>query len=251
MLTLSTAIWLANLNLSGFTLHFWLSIAEALVSLYVLSVLAMSAWKRSRLLSKSKASTWPAMPVRSETPALLSLAAKLSSKFSTIRTRTRGAAQWSTVLFMAVVCGGLVYLGTRPAPPITYSCPQSCLGIVKVEGPNAIETVNLQTSEHREWRFIANPPITRGSVFPGYVIEIRVRETPVGAELDEPSSDPPYHIVRGKDVAQPAYAPVAGVTYEDGPDRPVLARNCRNTLDDRDVVCEGGDAQFERQLTQR
>jgi hypothetical protein len=116
-----------------------------------------------------------------------------------------------------------------------------------VEGPNAIETVNLQTSEHREWRFLANPPIRRGAVFPGYVIEVRVRETPAGQELDEPSSSPPYHIVRGKDVSKPAYAPVGDVTYYDGPDRPVLARNCRNTPDDKDVICDGGDAQFGRE----
>jgi hypothetical protein len=160
-------------------------------------------------------------------------------------------ARYGAVAFMAFVCAFLTYIATRPAPPITYACPQSCLGIVKVEGPNAIETVNLQTSEHREWRFLANPPIQRGGIFPGYVIEIRVRETPAGQELDEPSASPPYHIVRGKDVSRPAYAPVASVTYEDGPDRPVLAKNCRNTPDDKDVICEGGAAQFERVLSQR
>jgi hypothetical protein len=244
-------ILLNSFALSGFTLHSLLSTLEFLISSLVLYALATKALKRSRTRLGKIPASLPAIPVKSAILALLLLAARLSSKFSTIRIRTKGAANWPALGFVALLSGIFIYFGTRPAPPISYACPHSCLGIVKVEGPNAIETVNLQTSEHREWRFLANPPIERGAIFPGYVIEVRVRETPAGEELDEPSASPPYHIVRGKDIASPAYAPVEDVTYYDGPDRPVLARNCRNTPDDKDVVCDGGDAQFERQLSRR
>jgi len=158
----------------------------------------------------------------------------------------------SAMVFMAVVAIAVILLGARrmSSTPIRYGCPGSCLGVVKVEGENAIETVNIGTGEHREWRFCADPPVN-GLMYPGYVIEMRVIETGPCQALDEPASDPPVHIVRGKDMKRAAYRVISPVVKEDGDDRPVLARNCNNTLDDRDVVCDGGEAQFSEQLSQR
>lgn len=167
------------------------------------------------------------------------------------RQRSRGAGKYAPIWFAMFCCAAIILGAMRMPSAISYACPNSCLGIVKVEGPNALETVNLVTGQHREWRFCATPPVERGGVFPGYVLEIRVTERLSCQQLDEPSADPPYHIVRGKDRNQAAYGPVTYATYDDGPDRPVLANNCRNTPDDKDVICEGGDARFGMELSRR
>lgn len=130
------------------------------------------------------------------------------------------------------------------APIVSYSCPESCLGVVKIEGTNAFETVNLKTGKHTEWRLLSDPPVTPGGIFAGYVLEMRVKQMIGGLALEEPSKDLPYHIVRGKDRSRPEYFPVLNSTYDDGEDRPVLANNCRNTIDDKDTVCDGGTAIF-------
>lgn len=171
--------------------------------------------------------------------------------FQKIRRRSNGTGTSLALWFAALCCAVMLYGISRMPSAISYACPNSCLGIVKVEGPNAWETVNLVTGKHREWRLCAIPPVQRGSIYPGYVIEIRVTERVGCQQLDEPSADPPYHIVRGKDRNQAAYGPVTYATYDDGPDRPVLANNCRNTPDDKDVICEGGDARFGTELSQR
>jgi hypothetical protein len=80
---------LANSVLSGFTLHQLLSTAEALISLAVLCVLAMSAWRRYQLKLTRTSRTYPVTLARFAILALLSGAARLHFVFSTIRTRTK------------------------------------------------------------------------------------------------------------------------------------------------------------------
>lgn len=92
-----------NLNLNGLTLHSWLSIAEVLVSLYALFVLVMSVWRRSRLNLKNTALISPATLDRSETPARLRLAARLRSRLSTFRTRTRGVVRPMAPVLLAAL----------------------------------------------------------------------------------------------------------------------------------------------------
>lgn len=108
---------------------------------------------------------------------------------------------------------------------------------MKVEGPLAIETVNLATHLHREWRFCPKNPDLQ--VFAGYVIE--VVEIERGPCQDIGPADEQYHIVRGKDLKRDktAYLPVSDVTNLDGDDRPVLAKNCHNNQADTSVICDG------------
>lgn len=168
-----------------------------------------------------------------------------------------GWSRWAAM----VVCGGicsvaLLFSGrVKPLPVVHYTCPDYCLGVVRVEGVNAIETVNLKTGQRREWRFcpdrvVANPK-PPSIVFKGYVVEIHAIETIVSVcdDLNGPGLD--VHIIRGKEMN---VKPVMAVTHFDGPDRPVLANNCWNApwdgKPDATTECEGGDARFDEQLTQ-
>jgi hypothetical protein len=133
---------------------------------------------------------------------------------------------------------------SNPFPAVAYKCPENCLGVEKIEGPNAIATRNIVTGQRREWRFCRHPPVR---LYAGYVIELTVAERGDCQDLNR--ADLFYHIIRGKETEWKAV--YADVTYDDGPDRPVLARNCHNTADDKDVICEGGDARFDREISLR
>lgn len=81
--------FLANSALSGFTLHRSLCTAEVLISLAVLYVLAMSAWRRYQIKLTRTFKTYPVTLGRFAIHALLLGAARLHFVFSTIRTRTK------------------------------------------------------------------------------------------------------------------------------------------------------------------
>jgi hypothetical protein len=100
---------LNSLSRSGFTLHFWLSTAEVLVSLYALSVLAMSVWGRLPNRLQKTLRTPKVMPAKSVISGVRLAAAKLHSRLSTIVTRTRGVARYSPVLFAGACCAALTY----------------------------------------------------------------------------------------------------------------------------------------------
>lgn len=108
-LCFSMLIWSASLNLSGFTLHFLLSIVEVLISLAVLSALGMSVWARSKSRLNLIQQNLPLTPARSAIHVLRLAAAKLSSTLSTIRTRTRGEARYWPIVFAAFCCAGMTY----------------------------------------------------------------------------------------------------------------------------------------------
>jgi hypothetical protein len=156
-----------------------------------------------------------------------------------------GWSRYTSIWFCFVIAlvVGIGYFLEKPDPIISYDCPDECLGVVKVEGPNEIETVNLKTQRHREWRFRASPPVTPKAIFPGYVIELQFVEK--GGHEDFVF----FHAIRGKQWGKGEI--YDAVTYFDGPDRPVLAKNCKNTPDDKATVCEGGVAQFAQELSQR
>jgi hypothetical protein len=86
---------------NGFTLHSWLSMLEVAISLAVLCALGMSVWKRSQPKSEKTLSCSPVTTGRFGIPALRLHVAKLSSRFSTIRTRTKGTARPLTPLLLA------------------------------------------------------------------------------------------------------------------------------------------------------
>jgi hypothetical protein len=71
-------------------------------------------------------------------------------------------------------------------------------------------------------------------LFEGYVIELRYIEHPT-CECP-PEDGMLFHIVRGKEWKPDAvFGPL---THPDGPDRPILANQCWNTLDDKNTACE-------------
>lgn len=153
----------------------------------------------------------------------------------------------SAMVLAASVLALLIYKTTQPEV-IDFHCPEACIGVTKIEGENQFAAVNLKTGRRAEWRLCDKPAVVPGGIFPGYVIEIRFKQLTNCQQLDEPSSDLPYHIVRGKDLSSNRYAPVAANTYWDGDDRPALAKNCRNTADDKNVVCDGGEAKFIQEM---
>ena len=162
--------------------------------------------------------------------------------------KDRGTSWAAAVIFAALIGGCFAYVVTNAPTPIVLSCPNECLGLVTIEGPNDFETVNLKTGRHREWRFRADPPLTPNVLFAGYVIEMTFIEH---GDYELPDANNyAFHIVRGKELKRPAYYPLLPVTYFDGPDRPVLAKNCYNTPDDKSVVCDGGIPEFGIQLSE-
>jgi len=162
--------------------------------------------------------------------------------------RRRGGFAWWPSVFFAFLFGILVAYGVTRIPHLTVlTCPDNCLGVEKIEGPNAFATRNLKTGQAYEWRLRANPPV---DLHAGYVIEISFVERGKYEDIDGIAM--PYHIVRGKELDRvPAYSIIKPFVNFDGDDRPVLAKNCRNTPDDADVICVGGEAQFVQELSQR
>ena len=160
--------------------------------------------------------------------------------------RSDGVGSWSPLIFSAAVCGFLLTmlgLFIPPRPVLVLSCPDDCLGVEKVEGPNEIAVVNLKTGRPREFKFRADPPITPHALFAGYVIELSFIEKS-GYEIPPPDGQL-FHIVRGKELTKHAYSFLLGshttpaIVDYDGEDRPVLAHNCHNTSDDQSTVCDG------------
>jgi cytochrome bd-type quinol oxidase subunit 2 len=165
LLCFLTAIWSVNSGLNGLTLHSWLSIAEVLVSLYVLYVLAMSVLLRVRLKSNSTARRWNLMPARFAISAVLSVAAKLLSRLSTITLRTRGVARYWPVWFMSIIVA-CVIVGASRIP--TY--PTVELHNVRVEKQVAANEWLMTDATQGQFLFTACHDFPAGRViWAGYV----------------------------------------------------------------------------------
>lgn len=117
------------------------------------------------------------------------------------------------------------------------SLPGPLYGVEQYEGNNNFAFVNLRTGEHSEWRFCKEQE--RVPIYPGYLLS--KMETTVRDGCDVLPDGIPYVIVRGK---HSDWLPYIAMVGDDGADRPVLARNCHNTLDDKDTACTGGEAKF-------
>ena len=153
---------------------------------------------------------------------------------------------FSAALFSAVTWAGMTFNGSS-----RYQCYDQdhpfCWGVEEVEGNRAFRLVNVATGERREWRFCfekdrdgrdLDPEV---NLFAGYVLSELVVYEGSCASIRAPEQH--YTIIRGADRLWRETAYSKG-TYFDGEKRPVLAKNCHNTPDDKSTVCDGGVAKF-------
>jgi hypothetical protein len=123
---------------SGYTLHRlsgWLSLAGLALCfgsfIAVMSSVMMRHIGIRRDPLKPTETNSTATLVRYATPARRSLAAKLRSRLSTIRTRTKGESRYWPIAFSAFCCLGLVYAATRiPKYTVTEEHNVAVLGTI-------------------------------------------------------------------------------------------------------------------------
>lgn len=140
----------------------------------------------------------------------------------------------SGLVVSALIVFGVIYGNTVT----TYD---QYFGIVRVEGNHAYRFIDLATGELREIRFCSDYDESKG-LFAGYVLKkLVVVETGTCEWLNR--ADLHYDVVRGDD-AKWWKSPYSSVTKPDGDSRPILAKNCFNTPDDKSTSCIGGDAKF-------
>jgi hypothetical protein len=164
-----------------------------------------------------------------------------------------------TPFLLAICCCTLVltyFLIHPPALVAHYNCFPTiigerpvCFGVTEVEGPNAYEFCDIVSGTCREIRIC---PGFDSQLRAGYALaEFHTIETGSCESLAPERTDLYYKIIRGKDERwQHRYG---ALTYNNGKDRPVIARNCHptKTSDGRDdTYCDGGKAVFVQEISQ-
>lgn len=196
--------------------------------------LIWSAATRDRKTNSMKL-TAPSMSMEKNSQTM-----KHVSELTRSRSREAGNAYSSIPLFVAalVVITMAVVVRHIPRRPVVLMCPENCLGVVSTDGPNQFTFRNIRTGEVSRLHF---DPKESVPFYPGFVLS-KLSFYPNRLYDELPSDTMAYIIVRGSDTQWDAI--LAPVVKDDGPTRPVLARNCWNTADDSDTVCEGGKAMF-------